>query len=181
MVVGLIYGVVYHKTKSLRWLIIAHALMDFLGISVFCCFFTSGCSSQTTATKNADSQTTVSETSKVLAYKDGTYEGRSENTYENYYGSAELTVKDGKISSVDFEIIDDNADIVFDEEYGPKMFAGQSIYLEQCVSDLAGIKEYKKKLVDIQDNNKIDTISGATWSRMLFRETVMNALKDAVK
>ena len=33
-ILGILYGVVYYKTRSLRWLIIAHMLMDLLGISV---------------------------------------------------------------------------------------------------------------------------------------------------
>ena len=36
VVLGIVYSIVYYKTKSLRWVIIAHALMDFLGMSVLC-------------------------------------------------------------------------------------------------------------------------------------------------
>jgi uncharacterized protein len=35
-VMGVVYSIVYHKTRSLRWPILAHSLMDLLGISVLC-------------------------------------------------------------------------------------------------------------------------------------------------
>jgi uncharacterized protein len=35
-ILGILYGIVYYKTHSLRILIIAHGLMDLLGISVLC-------------------------------------------------------------------------------------------------------------------------------------------------
>jgi uncharacterized protein len=33
-VVGVVFSIIYLKTKSLRWLIVGHALADLLGLSV---------------------------------------------------------------------------------------------------------------------------------------------------
>lgn len=38
---------------------------------------------------------------------------------------------------------------------------------------------YPKKLSETQDINKIDAISGATWSYNIFRASVNEALKNA--
>lgn len=113
-------------------------------------------------------------------YKDGTYEGKSEKTNESYYGRAEIILKSGKITTVDFQIIDGGG-VVFDEKYGPAMFAGNDLYLQQCKDDLEGIKQYKDELLSTQDIDQVDTISGATWSNRIFKETITEALKNAGK
>jgi hypothetical protein len=34
LVLGIVFGVIYKKTDSLRWPIVAHAIADLLGLSV---------------------------------------------------------------------------------------------------------------------------------------------------
>ena len=40
------------------------------------------------------------------------------------------------------------------------------------------MQAYPKKLTEKQDTNKLDAISGATWSYNIFRASVSDALKN---
>jgi hypothetical protein len=52
-------------------------------------------------------------------------------------------------------------------------------YQEQCFNDGRGIKTYPQRLLQTQDLDKVDMISGATWSYQIFKACVQQALKDA--
>lgn len=131
-------------------------------------------------------------------YKDGTYEAKSNITSEGYYGKAKITISKGLISNVYFQIFDTGIfklpefnkkianyknikELPVDEKYGPTVYYNNAGYKQQCVNELAGIKKYKKALIDTQNINKVDTISGATWSHLIFKDSVSNALKKAKK
>lgn len=127
-------------------------------------------------------------------YADGIYEGKSALTSEAYYGKAEVTIKNGRISKVDFEIYDTavfksngnskhkaDDELLMDEIYGEEVFDGVPVYQEQTRNELAGMKKYRQQLVKIQDVNKVDAISGATWSYNIFQETMKNTLEKAKK
>ncbi|MCX7711708.1 MAG: FMN-binding protein [Clostridia bacterium] len=147
-------------------------------------------------------------TASAKRYADGVYEGKSEETAESYYATARVTIQDSKIKSVEVKIIDGDVskrisyseaamdqevlkklkgikERVFDESYGPEMFPGEGgsnpHYREQCKNDLAGLKGYSEKLVSEQDINKVDTVTGATWSNLLFKGAVLDALQKAEK
>jgi major membrane immunogen (membrane-anchored lipoprotein) len=69
---------------------------------------------------------------------------------------------------------------MFDEKY-EKHFEGNTEYIQQSRNDWNGAQTYPKKLSETQDINKIDAISGATWSYNIFRASVNEALKNANK
>jgi len=115
-----------------------------------------------------------------VRYKDGTYEGISRATYkyEPFWGSVHLTIKNGKFTEINFIIRDSSLHETFNEKY-EKHFEGNDIYIQQSRNDWKGVQTYPKKLSKKQDINKIDAISGATWSYNIFRASVKEALKDA--
>jgi major membrane immunogen (membrane-anchored lipoprotein) len=112
--------------------------------------------------------------------KDGTYKGSSRSKYihEPYWGNVQLTIKNGLISDIYFVIRDSNLHETFDGKY-EKHFEGNPEYIQQSRNDWKGAQHYPKELKDEQDINKIDAISGATWSYNIFKASVKVALKNA--
>ena len=57
-------------------------------------------------------------TTVIVIYRDGTYKAQTQPDYEGYFTKAEVTVKDGKIVSIDWSIYDANRNYKpFDEKY----------------------------------------------------------------
>lgn len=115
-------------------------------------------------------------------YKDGLFTGSSRSYYtdEPYYGFSEITIENGKIIKVGFYIRDSSRHVLFDGGY-EKYFAGNDEYIQQCRNDWRGINSYPDSLLKHQDPDKIDAISGATWSYNIFRASVKEALSGAEK
>ena len=115
-------------------------------------------------------------------YKDGTYKGKSRSIYtaEPYYGFVEVTVENGCMKKIDFRIIDTTKNEIFDSVY-EKHFIGNDEYIQQCRNDWNGVKTYPKNLLKRQDVEKLDAITGATWSYRIFTSSVKEALKNAKK
>jgi major membrane immunogen (membrane-anchored lipoprotein) len=116
----------------------------------------------------------------LVTYKDGTYVGISRAKYilEPYWGSVRVTLKNGLFTEINFAIRDSNLHETFDEKY-EKHFEGNPLYIQQSRNDWNGVRTYPKKLSEKQDINKLDAISGATWSYNIFRASVNEALKSA--
>jgi major membrane immunogen (membrane-anchored lipoprotein) len=115
-------------------------------------------------------------------YKNGNYRGSSRAGYTNepYYGYSNITVKKGKIVKVEFFIRDSSKHEIFDDKY-ERYFAGNDEYIQQCRNDRKGILSYPDSLLKYQDLNKVDAISGATWSYNIFKSSAQNALASAQK
>lgn len=115
-----------------------------------------------------------------VRYKDGTYYGNSRAAYidEPYWGSVHLKLKNGTFTEINFVIRDSNLHETFNEKY-EKHFEGNPVYIQQSRNDWKGIQAYPIKLSETQDINKIDAITGATWSYNIFRASVTEALKNA--
>ncbi len=110
--------------------------------------------------------------------KDGQFEGTSRSVYidEPLYGSIRITVENAKISRVEFAIRDSSRHVFFDSEY-EKYMEGNNLYIQQCRKDWKGVLSYPDSLVKYQDIDKVDAISGATWSYNIFKASVKKALK----
>jgi major membrane immunogen (membrane-anchored lipoprotein) len=121
---------------------------------------------------------TVQDTSVML--KDGTYLGQSQSIYveEPYWGCVQLKVKNGLFAEINFVIRDSMLHETFDEKY-EKHFEGNPVYILQSRNDWNGVKTYPKKLSESQDTNKLDAVSGATWSYNIFKASVREALKNS--
>jgi uncharacterized protein len=143
-------------------------------IFILLLFFTSSiCISQ-----NPEVSGGVHKANKAV-YRDGLYEGRSrgEYIYEPYWGISRLKIKNGLFCEVHFMIRDSALHEIFNENY-EKHFSGNPEYIQQCRNDWAGVQAYPKKLSEVQDTNKLDAISGATWSYNIFRASVSDALQN---
>ena len=115
-----------------------------------------------------------------VMFKDGTYSGQSRAKYidEPYWGIVHLTVKNGLFTEISFIIRDSVLHESFDEKY-EKHFEGNPVYILQSRNDWHGVQTYPKNLSERQDTNKLDAISGATWSYNIFRAAVNEALKNS--
>jgi uncharacterized protein with FMN-binding domain len=116
----------------------------------------------------------------AIRYKDGTYEGKSQAKYksEPFWGSIHLTLKNGEFTAIDFAIRDSSLHETFDGKY-EKHFEGNAEYIQQSRNDWKGVQTYPKMLSVKQNINKVDAISGATWSYNIFKASVNEALKNA--
>ncbi len=117
-----------------------------------------------------------------LVYRDGSYEGRSRSFYtsEPYWGSVHITIRNGSFTEINFMIRDSNLHETFNENY-EKHFQGNPEYIQQSRNDWKGVQTYPKKLGETQDIDKIDAMSGATWSCNIFKASVKEALQNAKK
>ncbi len=113
-------------------------------------------------------------------YIDGIYKAKTQAqyTYEPYVGYVTVTVKNGWTTDAEFTIIDTAKNEVFNEQY-EKNFEGNQHYINQCRNDLRGVKVYPEIFKKVQTIDKVDAISGATWSYNFFKQAVIEALKEA--
>ena len=116
----------------------------------------------------------------VIKYKDGSYSGlsRAKYIYEPFWGNVHLTLKNGLITDIRFVIRDSNLHEIFDGNY-EKHFDGNAVYIQQSRNDWKGVQSYPKKFSEKQDINKVDAVSGATWSYNIFKASLNEALKNA--
>lgn len=114
----------------------------------------------------------------AIMYPDGNYTGYSRGIYggEPYWGIIRMNVKDGKFTDVSFTIRDSTLHETFNEGYA-KHFAGNEVYIQQTKNDWNGVKTYPSRLMQKQDIEKVDVITGATWSYNIFRASFTEALK----
>ena len=115
----------------------------------------------------------------IFQLRDGIYRGSSRERYtaEPYFGFTTITVEKGKITTVEFSIRDSSKHIFFDGNY-EKYFAGNDEYVKQCRNDWKGVISYPDSLIRYQDINKVDVISGATWSYNIFKACITKALSS---
>jgi major membrane immunogen (membrane-anchored lipoprotein) len=116
----------------------------------------------------------------IHLYKDGDFEGKSAAIYtdEPYWGIVRIKIENGIFKEVSFIIRDSSLHETFSKKYSVH-FKGNRIYIQQCKKDSKGVKSYPKMLVKEQDIDKVDAMSGATWSCNIFKAAVNNALKNA--
>jgi major membrane immunogen (membrane-anchored lipoprotein) len=116
----------------------------------------------------------------TVMYKDGNFEGKSraKYIYEPFWGSVRFTIKNGIFAGIKFVIRDSSLHETFDGKY-EKHFEGNPEYIQQSRNDLKGVQTYPEKLSEKQDINKLDAISGATWSYNIFRASINEALKNS--
>ena len=110
----------------------------------------------------------------------GTYEGRSCSIYGNepYKGVTIITIKNGKIQQVTFNILDTLKNELFDKNYSSH-FPAEPLYQKQCIEDWKGVLLYPAQLLKKQDIRSVDAVTGATWSHNLFVSSATIALNKA--
>ncbi|AEE95622.1 FMN-binding domain protein [Mahella australiensis 50-1 BON] len=130
-------------------------------VAVMALFVLAACSS------NEGTQSSGDTSSETITYKDGTYKGQSSKNEHGQYGDIEITIKDGKITDVKYkEIMEDGSE---------KTLENDNNYKEA----IDAIKALPQKLIEVQDPDKVDTISKATGTTDMFKEAAKNALEQA--
>jgi major membrane immunogen (membrane-anchored lipoprotein) len=114
--------------------------------------------------------------------KDGQYSGTSRSIYvqEPFYGHIKIVIEGGKIIQVYFTVFDSAKHEYFNGAY-EKYFEGNDLYVEQCRKDWKGIQSYPDSLLKYQHIDKVDVISGATWSYNIFKASVQAAMIKAIE
>lgn len=131
------------------------------------------------ATKNESKETGSNDKKTSFVYKDGVYDAQTEPDAEGFLSKAKVSIEDGKISEIEWNIVGMN-NRVFDETY-EEVFAGNELYQEQCRNDLKGAKTYGPKLIEVQNLDEVDAMTGATWANKKFKEVMQLVLADATK
>ena len=114
-----------------------------------------------------------------MTFNDGVYQGIFKNEDKDHPSSAEvsLEIKENKIVNCE-AVFKDGKGNVKGEEYGKE--AGEEKYKKAQIA-VQGFSQYAEKLVEVQDPDMVDAISGATVSNKEFKEAVWNALEQAKK
>lgn len=98
-------------------------------------------------------------------WQDGMYVGRSQPDERGWFGEIEIRIADGRISEVNYEEMNQQGELK-GEDYpypgGPESH-----------------DDYEARLVEQQDPEQVDAISGATQTRDRFVEAAQDALRKA--
>lgn len=113
-------------------------------------------------------------------YPDGIYLGKSQSKYtgEPFWGNIQISLENGAFTTVQFSIRDTLLHTKVDSMYGVINYSAYPVYMQQCVNDGHGIEIYPQRVLKTQDVDKVDAISGATWSYNIFKATANEALKN---
>lgn len=103
--------------------------------------------------------------------KDGVYEGNYKD--ESATVKVVITIKDKKIVDCVREERDNKNNKIKDENYGKDDADFNYKQAQKAVKNSEG---YAKKLVEVQDIDKVDSVSGATVSYKRFKRAVKDAL-----
>ena len=109
-----------------------------------------------------------------MTFNDGEYQGHYESDDKDNKDSADvnITIQDGKIVACTAEFRDGKGNIKGDD-YGKE--AGDEKYKKAQIA-VEGFSTYADKLVEVQDIEKVDSVSGATVSLKRFKSAVKDAL-----
>lgn len=108
-------------------------------------------------------------------YKEGTYEVEAENFDEHGWKSQlELEIKDGKIAEAKFDYVNEEGNLkTEDENYNTMMKEASGTNPAEFSPELS------KRLIDAQDIEKVDVVTGATVSSDEFKKLANVALENA--
>lgn len=125
--------------------------------------------------ESAESKTTESKTAQ--GYKDGTYSGEAEVKEVGGTIKLDITVSDGKITNVVMQNLDREGKKK-GEDYGKSEPLNQGLY-SIAQNSILGTDKLPALLVESQDPDSIDAVSGATLSRDAFVQAAKVALNGA--
>lgn len=110
--------------------------------------------------------------------EDGVYSTSLPEDHEKIFTEMTIIVSNGKIIDIEFYIKDAaRNNRIFDETYEEVMGDNQH-YREQCRNDLAGLNKYIEELLEKQDIEEVDSITGATWAYDKFYYTALTLLNE---
>ena len=139
-------------------------------------------SSSGTATTSA---VTSASSAGTAAYKDGTHTAESDYNDQGYKTVVKVTVKDGKLTTVDCDEIDKDGGskkaLSESGEYGMKAGGAQAEWHEEVAAFEKAVVEKGVDAITIKDDGKTDAITGCTISVGHFVTVTKEALKKASK
>ena len=127
--------------------------------------------------------TGAASSSKPASYKDGSYEGRSEDHQDDEdgngagYGEVSIELKDNKIVDCSFTMYELDGTLK-DESYGSDLSKENRLKAQKAVQSAP---KYAAMLVEKGSLDGVDAISGATISFSEFKEAVNDALSKAAE
>ena len=134
-----------------------------------------GCGSQKDSTVHSDN----SHSGHTHSYKDGTYSAKSSSDERGAVGEITLTIQQGKITKADYKGLQKDGKIK-DLEYGKTNGKIENAeFYKKAQQAVKGAATYAPKLLEMQNVEKVDSISGATVSYKQFSEAVKLALEQA--
>lgn len=112
-------------------------------------------------------------------YKDGTYMAKSSPDERGAVGEITVTIQQGKITQADYKGIQKDGKIK-DVDYGKTNGKIENPeFYKKAQQGLKGAMTYGPRLVETQDLEKVDSVSGATLSYKQFSEAGHKALDQA--
>ncbi|EIW20562.1 MULTISPECIES: FMN-binding protein [Pelosinus] len=152
-----------------RWLCMAAA-------GVLIGLLLTGCSSNQKAnTVHNDS----SHSEHSHSYKDGTYTAKSSPDERGAVGEITLTIQQGKIAKADYRGIQKDGKVK-DIDYGKTSGKIENPeFYQKAQQGVKGAAAYGPKLIETQNIDQVDSISGATVSHKQFTEAAKSALDQA--
>ncbi|MBV5348292.1 hypothetical protein JZU61_01270, partial [bacterium] len=107
--------------------------------------------------------------SVVSGLKDGTYKGDSPADDYGYQHEVVFEMKNGKMISIDYDEIHTSGHAKqHDEEYCKQM-------LQSGTTPAIAYPSYEKQMLEKQDFNQIDAVSGASYSQYRFKLAILYA------
>lgn len=114
-------------------------------------------------------------------YQDGTYEAQSSPDEDGNYGRVKLTLKANRFVEVDYRSYNKDG-TEKDENYGRDRESSLNKgYYQKAQFAIKQVPVYAKMLLNVQDIDDVDTISGATIIHDQFEECVETILDEAEK
>lgn len=142
-------------------------LIGIMAISV------SGCGNSGT-----DENNNTDDSKTVASYYDGAYHAEySRKDARNWIPYVDVTIKDGKITKAYYDYTNDAGDTRTDDDNYTKNFSEAN----DGMTPREAFDKLGSQLIDKQDIQKVDAVSGATHSSRNFTELSTAALQNAVK
>jgi len=111
--------------------------------------------------------------SLVSGLKDGTYKGATPFDDYNYKHEVVFEMKNGKMISIDYdEVHRDGHAKQHDEEYGKNM-------LQSGTTPAIAYPKYESGMLNKQNFNEIDAVSGASYSLYRFKLAILYAMLNS--
>jgi major membrane immunogen (membrane-anchored lipoprotein) len=118
-------------------------------------------------------------TTHTGAYKDGTYTAASSPDERGAVGELTLTIQQGKITQADYKGIQKDGKVK-DADYGKTNGKIENAeFYKKAQQGLKGAMTYGPRLIETQNLDMVDSVSGATLSHKQFTEAGHKALEQA--
>lgn len=116
-------------------------------------------------------ETPAEETPNEGALTDGTFNAEGEEDERGWKGQIDITVADGKISTVEYDEVNAEGKLKSeDEEYAKNMSAASG------VTPAEAYKQLEDSLLEVQEVDKVEVVTGATTSSDMFKKLANEAL-----